>query len=319
MVGVGGDVHVLGAVAERAEVAGLQEARAGVCGLGAVDAVELGRVADRLVHLELHLLVVDHDGRHPGGALVRAEQRGRLLRDPRRLRFESEALDVLPPGLRARADVGARVGAELDDPVADRHRLHAAAALDELLVDLDPVGGEEELSLALGAQRRLGDLDVGVAQRLLDAQAERDLVVERNGEGVSLDRRPVRAGARLERRERPRLGAAGRGGEPAGAERSVARSLGREPAVGGEPPGAADEHPHADPFALAVAERLDAAVLRPDRLRAPDDRSRIGVARAGPEGGVDGGCTRVAHLCGTLPRRYNAVRALVAELVDAQG
>ena len=92
---------MLGAVAQRAEVVGLQEARARVRRLGAVDAVELGRMADRLVHLQLHLLGVDHDVGHAGGALVGAEQRGRLLGDARRLALEPEALDVLPAGLRA--------------------------------------------------------------------------------------------------------------------------------------------------------------------------------------------------------------------------
>ena len=115
---VGGDVHVLGAVAERAEILGLEEARAGVGGLGAVDAVELGRVADRLVHLELHLLGVDHDRGHARRALVRPEERCRLLGDPRGVPDQVERLDVLPAGLRARADVRARVAPRLDDPVA---------------------------------------------------------------------------------------------------------------------------------------------------------------------------------------------------------
>ena len=163
----------------------------------------------------------------------------------------------------------------------------------------------EETKSFLSARARSdasGDLDVGVAERLLDPEAKRDLLVERNGEGV-----PLPTGVRYEPErasigaERTRPGAAGRRGEPAGAPRSVARSLGREPAVGGEPPGAADEHPNADPLAFAIGQRLDPSVLRPDRLRAPDGRPRIGVARAGPEGGVDGGYTRIAHLRRTLP------------------
>ena len=113
---VGGDVHVLGAVAQRAEVVRLEEARAGVGGLGAVDAVELGRVADRLVHLQRHLLGVDHDRRHPGRARRRAQERGRLLADARRLALEAERLDVLPAGLGARAAVRARVAADLRRP-----------------------------------------------------------------------------------------------------------------------------------------------------------------------------------------------------------
>ena len=86
---VGGDVHVLGAVAQRAEVARLEEARAGVRRLGAVDAVELGGVADGLVHLQRDLVAVEHDGRDAARALVGAQERGRLLRDAGRLTDES--------------------------------------------------------------------------------------------------------------------------------------------------------------------------------------------------------------------------------------
>ena len=45
---VGRDVHVRRPVAKRSEVAGLQQARARVGGLGAVDAIELGRMPDRI-------------------------------------------------------------------------------------------------------------------------------------------------------------------------------------------------------------------------------------------------------------------------------
>ena len=284
----------------------LQEARSGVGRLGAVDAVELGRVADRLVHLHLHLLRVDHGGRHLRRALVGAEQRGRLLGDARRLAFEAEALDVLPARLRAGADVGARVGADLDEPLADRDRLDEAAALDELLLDLDPVGGEEQLLLALRPDRGLRHLDVGMAKRLLGAQAERDLLVDRDVERVALHRRAVRPRARVDRGEGAVRRPAGRRRESVGAERGVARALGREPPVGGEPPGAADEHADADPFRLAVGERVDPPVLRADVLRAAHDRPCVGVARPGAERRVDCRCTGFTHRSRTLPMKQNA-------------
>jgi hypothetical protein len=63
--------------------------------------------------------------------------------------------------------VQARIRTDLDDAVGDCDCLHSAAALDVLLVDLDPVRGEEELALALGTHRRLRDLHVRVAKRLL--------------------------------------------------------------------------------------------------------------------------------------------------------
>ena len=72
---VGGDVHELRAVAQRAEIGRAHEARPGVGGLGPVDPVELGRVADRLVHLELHLLGVEDDGGDAGRAGVGRQER----------------------------------------------------------------------------------------------------------------------------------------------------------------------------------------------------------------------------------------------------
>jgi hypothetical protein len=42
------------------------------------------------VHLELHLLGVDHDSRNPGRAWNGAKERGCLLGDARRLGFERE-------------------------------------------------------------------------------------------------------------------------------------------------------------------------------------------------------------------------------------
>src|SRR5581483_5350089 len=300
---VRGDVHVLGAVPEGAEVAGGEEARPGVRSLGPVDAVELRRVADGLVHLQLHLLGVDHDRRHLRGALLGAEQGRRLLGDPRGLALEPEALDVLPPGLCARADVAARVRTHLDGSVADRDGLDQASALDRLLVDLDAVRGEEELALAPGADGRLGDLHVRVAERLPGAQAERDLVVERDRERVALDRGAVGAGAGLEGREHERAlrGAARCGRETVGAERGVARSLRREAAVGGEAPRPAGEDADADPLGLRVRQRLDAAVLRRHRLRAAHDGARVRVVGAGAEGRVDRRCTGLAHRPRTLP------------------
>ena len=102
---VGGDVHVLGAVAQRAEVARLEEARAGVGGLGPVDAVELGRVADRLVHLQRHLLGVDHDRRHSrrawarrgGAAAACSPTRGASRSRPSDSTYSQPACELEPP------------------------------------------------------------------------------------------------------------------------------------------------------------------------------------------------------------------------------
>ena len=79
-----------------------------VGGFGAVNAVELGRVADRLVHLEHHLLGVDDDRRNSEGH-ASAVRSAAASSDPGRLAVQAESLDELPTGLSARAAVGARV------------------------------------------------------------------------------------------------------------------------------------------------------------------------------------------------------------------
>ena len=112
-------------------------------------------MADRLVHLQLHLLRVDHDGRHARRAYVGAQKRGSLLCDARCLALEAEVLDVLPAALRGRAAVRGRIRAHLEDAVARGERVDPAAGLDELLLDLGAVGGDEHLVLALRADERL--------------------------------------------------------------------------------------------------------------------------------------------------------------------
>ena len=69
----------------------MEEARAGVGGLGAEDAVELGRMADRLVHLERICSASMTTSITPAGHSGACEQRGRLLADARRLALEPEA------------------------------------------------------------------------------------------------------------------------------------------------------------------------------------------------------------------------------------
>src|SRR5437867_2629068 len=93
-------------------------------------------MADGLVHLQRDLVRVEDDGRDGARALVRPEQRGRLLRDAGRLVHELESVHVLPAGLAARADVRARVTAHLEDAVTGGRALDPCAALDQLLLYL---------------------------------------------------------------------------------------------------------------------------------------------------------------------------------------
>ena len=287
---VGGDVHVLGAVAQAAQVAGLQEARAGVRGLGAVDPVELGGMADRFVNLEHHLLGVDHDRGDARRAGVGSQERGGLLADPRRLAVEAELLDVLPAALAARATVRARIAAVLDSAlVRDGQRVDPAAALDEALRDPRALGRVEDAALAHRADVRLGDLHLGPAHALLCAEAEGDLLLERHLDRVSLDLRfVVTRGGRHRSEFHARARARGaRAGERDRPQRRVARALLGGARVAREAPGSVDQDAHADALGLGVGHRVDLAVLRGDVLGAAPDDARVRVAGPGGEGGIE--------------------------------
>src|SRR6185312_17560664 len=210
------------------------------------------------------------------------------------------------------AAVGARVAADLCDPVARGHRVDPAAALDQLVLGRCAVGGDEDLVLALGADRGGGDLDVLARERFLCAQAEVDLLGDGNRERVALERRAELATRRLEGRELAAVAARRRlrkGGRLASGRLGA---LVVESPVAGEPPGAADEHAHADPLGLLVVEPLDAAVPRSDHLGAAHDDARIRVRGPGAECGGHGVLAKVPHCsvlyCGSGPdgrRGYN--------------
>ena len=279
----------------------MQEARPGICRFKAENSVELGGVADGLVQLQRDLLRVDDDVHHAGGALRRLEQRRRLLADAGRLVREPEPEHELPARLRAQPAECARVAPLLCEVVPDSRRVDSRTGLDQLLLDVGAFGGDEHLVLELRARERLRNLDLGPRKPLLRIEAEVDLLVERDGERVDLDACPERAGLRVERLE-PALAAAGRAREVAGSPGCVAAALVAERAGAGEAPGAVDEHAHADPLRLDVADRLDVAVLRRDGLRALEDAARVGVRSAGADRGVDRIPADVPHGAG----RYTA-------------
>ena len=126
----------------------MKEAGAGIGRLGPVDPVELGRMADRLVHLQRHLLRVDHDRRHRGRAERRPQQLGRLLDYSRGFAREAEREHVLPARSGARPAVGARIAADLRDVAVGRVGVDSGAALDEILLDGRSVRGHEGPLLA---------------------------------------------------------------------------------------------------------------------------------------------------------------------------
>ena len=265
-------------------------------------------MADRLVHLHDRLLRREDDRRPAGGALVGAEQRDGLLADARRLCVEVQSLDELPAALGADAGVLARVAPDLGDVVGARVRVDAAAAFEEVLLDRGAVGGDEELVLALGANHRQGHLHLGQAHALLGAQAEVDLLRERHVEGVALERRPVVAALRVDRRERGLVPAGRRLRERRRPQRRF--SCGRlvQPAFAGESPRAVDEDADADALALGVAQVVDLEVLRDDVLAPKSDRARVGIRGPGPQCCID--------RC--LGQRLHAVSLTVATLAVAR-
>jgi len=170
----------------------------------------------------------------------------------------------------------------------------AVAALDELLLDVDPFRRHEHLPLELSAHGRLRDLDLGTRELVLGREAEVDLLVERDRERVDLGVRFERAGLRLERFEHP-LAAAGRARESAGTNSRVAGGGAAQRAGACESPRAVDENAHADAFGLDVGERFDVAVLRRDGLRAAEHTARIGVRSTCAESCVDRIPTEITH------------------------
>ena len=181
----------------------------------------------------------------------------------------------------------ARIAPDLRDAVRGRIRVDAAAALDELLLDRDSVGGDEHLVLALGADHRQGHLDLRQAHALLGAQAEVDLLRQRHVEGIALERGSIVAAHGVERDERGLVTARSGARERGGSQRCVPGGLLVEPAHAGESPGAVHENADADALALGVAQVVDLEVLR-DHVLAPEpDRARVGIGGAGPQCCID--------------------------------
>src|SRR5262249_10880630 len=108
----------------------------------------------------------------------RGQERDRLLADARCLVREAEAEHVLPAGLAGQAAERTRVAALLRGLVRHGGRVDSATALDELLLDVDSVGGDEDLPLEQCAHPCLRDLAPGTRDALLRFEAEVDLLVQ---------------------------------------------------------------------------------------------------------------------------------------------
>ena len=133
-------------------------------------------MADRLVHLELHLLCVDDDRGRGSRARIGAEEGRGLLGHARRLALEPERLDVLParPGRSSRRGRSGSCGSGRARPPGRRRR-GRRTALHELLEDVGAVRGAEGPLLAHRPRRCLDDRHVG--RRRAAASARRRMSI----------------------------------------------------------------------------------------------------------------------------------------------
>ena len=272
------------------ELVGGQEARAGVARLGAEHAVELGRVAARLVDLEVQLRRVEHDREPSGRALRRAEQRDCLLGHRLGALLHAETPDVLVAGgLPAAASI--RVAPALVFVTVDRVGLDRGADVGDRLLGEAPVARGERLPFALRAVDGLGEDDARHGRRsLIGGEQVRDLRVERDRERVLLDGRFERAVGRRPIVEHHR-GAQGGGRctrDPDGFAGDAIRLRGRQDVRARKAPRAVDQHPDAETFVLAGGDAFDAAGLDRDGLAEPSDDARVGVPRTERHGRVEG-------------------------------
>ena len=129
------------------------------------------------------------------------------------------------------------------------------------------------------------------------ASRSRDLGLERDREGVLLERRLVVAASRRPVVEAGLVAQRGRArpGDPDRLRGDAVR-LGRGQDVRrGEAPRAIDEDADAEPFALAGGHALDAAGLDRDALLEPPDDADIGISGALGGGRVEGAIGQVSH------------------------
>ncbi len=286
------DVHVLAAVAERAEPIGREERRPRERGLGAERAIELDRMAAALVALEHELVrAEDHGGADVLRALLGGEQRHGLVGDAGRVLHEVPLERVLPARGVLAAAARSGVRADLLLAVADGLGGDRRAGLVERLRDVRALARDEQLLLApdlvrraRGAQRRLS-----LRHRRGGIEEELRPVLERQLPWVDLDRGRIRRGHGLHIGE-ARLSAL--------RERGRARDLDRErrDAVGlvggedrgcGEAPRAVRDRAHREAEQIRSVDVLEMAVLHLDILDGATHEARIGVRRAARASGVE--------------------------------
>src|SRR6185295_10421641 len=145
---VDADVHLLGAVAERAELVRREERGPRERGLTPHRAIELDRVPAALMALQRQLVAgEDHVGPDVLRARLGFERRERFVGDPRRVPDEIPLREDFPAaGVLIAESIG--IGADLQLAVADGLGRDAAADLSEPLLNVRALGREEQLVFA---------------------------------------------------------------------------------------------------------------------------------------------------------------------------
>jgi hypothetical protein len=212
-----------------------------------------------------------------------------LVGDPGGVAGEIELVDQLPAPRRVLPARG-RVRADLRLAVADRHRLDAAAALPDVLVDAVSLAGDEPLRGLPRLEVSRGEVGTVLAHRR--GRLHEQVALRRQRHAERIDRAVVG----------PRSGDGGGGREGrrgAGHERAGGSDLrrlppgppggvGRQLGEGEEPPAGPDEGAHAEAGVVVLGHVLDLAVARFHALVAPVHHAGIGVAGAAVERSLHG-------------------------------
>ena len=209
---------------------------------------------------------------------------------------EVEPVDVLPAALAARADMRARVAAHLEDTVACGGAFDPGAALDQLLLDLGALGGEEELVLSLRAHHRLANDDVRARPSL------------RRLRGIARPSRPARPRTGRARRL---CGAcrlrARRARAVANACPAAARAKVQARSAASRAPSPESRRSHAKPQAPLTRTRTPIPSLSESASRSTrpffvatnwlrfGDHACVGVLGPSPGRRIDRGCTEITH------------------------
>ena len=252
-------------------------------------------MTDGLVDLQRNLVPVQHDGHHAARALVSAEKCSRLLGDAGRLAGEVEPVDVLPAALAARTNLRARIAPHLEDTVTSCGA--SIPAPHSISSCSTSVPSEVSKSLCSRCARTIV-WRTRMSGPAIASSASRHCATfsrERNIEWVTLDRRAVCAACGSYGSELSQVLSWGGAREGAGSEGRVACAVGGKPAVTGEPPGAVEEHPHADALALRIGEAFDASALRRHELVSLHHDACVRVLGSRSSSRIHRRCTEVSH------------------------